>query len=440
MAVEPLLNSPQMREQQLQELIKKTRWVYDNTAFWGGRIRQAGATPDQIRTWDDFHKRIPITTKEDFRKYAEDLDFDMIEVIRGWLGDSVNRLLMVATTSGTTGQPTPYPLPKEDLDLWHEFYARCFWRVGFYPGDRALQAFGLSMFLAGVPMMTAVVEYGACGIPVGAEAGTERILQHAKLFKPKALFCTPSLAVHLIEEASKVLGHTVDTLGIEILMCAGEPGVGIPEVRSKIQNAYGAKLYDFGCGFGCSCKHPEYQGMHWLCDDHAVLEIVDPTTFESIPMEDGATGLAVHTTLGRAMLTGYRQTIGDIVQVHTSTCPCGQTGLRFRVIGRNDDMLKVKGVMVYPAAIEAVVNSFVPRVTGEFRIVLDESPPRVVPPLKMKIEYGEATTETELSRLGEEIIHEMHSRVKIRPQINWVAPRTLERFLTKKKVFEKTYE
>ena len=103
-------------------------------------------------------------------------------------------------------------------------------------------------------------------------------------------------------------------------------------------------------------------------------------------------------------------------------------------------MLKVKGVMIYPPAVEGVINAFVPRVTGEFRIVLDEPPPRVVPPLKLKVEYGVGIKEEQLAALAEEITEEMHRRVKISPKIIWVPPNTLERFLKKKKLFEKTYE
>jgi len=96
--------------------------------------------------------------------------------------------------------------------------------------------------------------------------------------------------------------------------------------------------------------------------------------------------------------------------------------------------------MIYPPAVEGVINGFVPRVTGEFRIVLDEPPPRVIPPLKLKVEYGESIKEEQLPALAEEITEEMHRRVKIRPKIIWIPPNTLERFLKKKKFFERTYE
>ena len=103
-------------------------------------------------------------------------------------------------------------------------------------------------------------------------------------------------------------------------------------------------------------------------------------------------------------------------------------------------MLKVKGTMVYPPAIEGVINGFVPRVAGEFRIVLDEPPPRVVPPLKLKIEYGQGIEQDQLESLTEEITEAMHRRIKLRPKIIWVPPNSLERFVKKKKLFEKTYE
>jgi phenylacetate-CoA ligase len=275
---------------------------------------------------------------------------------------------------------------------------------------------------------------------VGAEAGTEIILKFAHLFEPKALLGTPSLAEYLIEKTPEVTGEGVEALNIKSLICAGEPGAGIPEVRQRIQKAFRAKLFDVGWG-GCSCDYPEYQGLHYLIDDVALLEIVDPQTHEHIPMEDGATGLIVHTQLdGSLGWGGLRASMNDIIQVFTSPCLCGKTGIRFKAVGRADDMLKVKGVMVYPPAVEGVINGFVPKVTGEFRIVLDEPPPRVVPPLKLKVEHGEGTPEDQLGSLAEEITEAMHRRAKIRPKIIWVGPNTLERFLYKKNLIEKTYE
>ena len=129
-----------------------------------------------------------------------------------------------------------------------------------------------------------------------------------------------------------------------------------------------------------------------------------------------------------------------IHQVFTDPCPCGLSGLRYKVVGRSDDMLKVKGVPVYPAAIQGVINGFIPRLTGQFRIVLDVPPPRVIPPLKLKVEYGENVSEAELPTLEKELLNKMHAINKIKPDITWLKPNALERAVKKTQFLEKAYE
>jgi phenylacetate-CoA ligase len=440
MDFETKLNTQEMQTIQWGKLTKKLEYLYNAAPFWKDWMDKAGARPGNIKTWDDFRTALPLFTKEDYREYSERCDGNMERILEGLMGEDGKKLTLIAATSGTTGDPTPYPFTEADKKAWSEVLHRQLWRCEIFPGDKILQAFGLSMFIAGVPVCIGIADYGACCIPVGAESGTETIMRFAHLFKPDALLCTPSLAEYMMEKAPDVFGEPVAALNIKSLICGGEPGAGIPEVRRKIEGAFGAKLFDFGWG-GCSCDHPEYQGLHYLIEDLILLEIVDPETHEYIPMEDGAKGLIVHTQLdGSIGWAGLRQSMNDIIQVFTAPCPCGKTGIRFKAVGRADDMLKVKGVMVYPPAVEGVINGFVPKVTGEFRIVLEEPPPRVVPPLKLKVEYSEGTTEDQLDTLAEEITEAMHRRVKIRPKIIWVPPNSLERFLKKKKLFEKTYD
>ena len=128
------------------------------------------------------------------------------------------------------------------------------------------------------------------------------------------------------------------------------------------------------------------------------------------------------------------------MQIFTEPCPCGLSGFRYRVLGRVDDMLKVKGVMVHPTHINKVIEGFVPRVTGRFRIVLDEPPPRAAPPLKLKLECGEKVPEDKLHALASEIAEAMSKEIKIRPKIIWMEPHELGRSTYKGKVFERTYE
>ncbi len=440
MEMEPILNTPGMRAIQLAKLKGLVARLYETKPFWRERMAKAGVRPGDIRTLDDFSRRVPVFDKIQRRKLAEACDLDMARVVDCTIGVPMEKLVLMAATSGTTGEPTPYPMTRHDIEWLSENLARMHWRIGVGPGDRIVHAFGMSMWLAGLPYAQFFQRSGACVFPVGAEGGSERILKFASLFRATVLACTPSLAEHLVAKAPEVLGRGVGELGIKRLFCGGEPGAGIPEVRRNLETAYGARLSDHGAGFGISCDHPEYQGMHHVADDTVLFELVDPETYEPVPFEDGARGLPVFTTLEGEGFLWFRETIGDVCQVSTEACPCGATGFRYRIIGRVDDMLKVKGIIVYPAAIDGVIAGFMPRVTGEFRIVLSEPPPRVVPPLRLKIEYGERIAEGDLPGLAREIEERMKSRLKVTPRIAWLRPGTLERSMNKTRFIEKAYE
>ena len=211
-------------------------------------------------------------------------------------------------------------------------------------------------------------------------------------------------------------------------------------MKNKLETAYGAKMFDIGAGLGFSCDHEEYQGMHWHGDDLSYYELVDPDTKQPIPITNGARGEMLMTNLDADGLVAVRESAGDVHEVFTEPCACGLSGFRYKVVGRADDMLKVKGIMVYPSHIKGVINDFVPRVTGEMRIILDERPPRVVPPLKIRVEHAAGISGGQLDALANEISDAMSKRLKINPQIIWAEPGSLERSMYKGKVFEKTYE
>jgi phenylacetate-CoA ligase len=442
MEVETRFNTPGMRELQKDLLLRNIQGMYDRVPLTRKRMDEAGVRPSDIRSLDDL-ARIPVYGQPQMRELLAEVGFDMKKILHMIMGDAADDIYVMAATSGTTGMPTPYPVVRSGLPMLREINNRMLWRCGVRPGHKLVLAFGLSMFLAGSPTLLALEEFpGITVIPVGAEAGTARIINFSRLFGGDVLLCTPSLALHMIEKAPEILGEGVKALGFKILLCGAEPGAGIPEVRRRIETEYGARLFDGGAGAGVSCDHPEYQGMHWIADDMVYYELVDPDTGRNVPLEDGHTGLGVFTTLNSNSggILGLRMTLGDVHQVFTSPCPCGRSGFRYKIVGRTDDMLKVKGVMVYPAQIKDVVESFTPRTTGAFRILLDEPPPRVVPPLKLRIEAGRDVNPDERQRLHREVEEKMHQLVKIRPAIEWVEPMSLERSDKKTQYIEKLYE
>ena len=442
MEIEPKFNTPEMREIQDYKLKKQIKRLREGAPYYTRLFKEHGVHEDKIKSFEEFRQAIPIYTKNDWRELVRKYEGNLLAAIDEIVPvNAYEDLYLMASTTGTTGDPEPYPMTREDAwDVYGEVLARYSWRAGVRRKDRVLHCYGLSMVIAGIPGMLGHFKIGSLVIPVGAEAGTERILRMAKYFRPTVMRGTPSLAMYLIEKAPEVIGMTVGELGIRVIMCGGEPGAGVPEVRQRIESAYGCRLYDCGAALGISCHHEEYQGMHQVGDDFLIFELVDPDTKAPLPFENGQRGEAVYSQIEGGGLAWMRRSMGDIMEVYTDPCPCGQSGFRYKLVGRTDDMLKVKGVMVYPTMIRGVIESYAPRVTGQFRIILEEPPPRVVPPLKLKVEYGEGVPREKLEELAEEISQTMSSKIKIRPKILWVEPRELERSTYKGKVFEKTYE
>jgi phenylacetate-CoA ligase len=441
MEIEPLLNTPEMAKIQIEKLKKMLARMKAGAPFYARVFEEVRLDPERLTGFEEYKEKIKPFDKAALRQLVMDCNGDMLAAIDQIMPVPVDEIDYFATTTGTTGVPTPYPLTNYDIsELWGETLARGSWWAGVKPADRVLWCFALSMVIAGVPTMMGLQKMGCTMLPVGAEAKSERILMIQNLFRGTVYGGTPSLAEYLIEQAPKLLNKPVGELGFRYLVCGGEPGAGIPEVKEKLETAYGARIFDVGAGFGFSCDHEEYQGMHWVADDLCYYELVDPDTKAPIPLEDGAKGEALFTMLTGDGFVWIRQGMGDMHQVFTEPCPCGRTGFRYKVVGRADDMLKVKGVMVYPSHIKGVVNEFVPRVTGEMRIVLDEKPPRVVPPLKVRVEHSGNLSQEERDGLERDIVESMSRRLKIRPKILWAEPGSLDRSHYKGQTFEKAYE
>lgn len=441
MEMEPLYGTPEMAKIQLDKLKTQLMKLKVKGGYYARMMERNKLDPERLSGFDEFKGKVDIFSKATWKKIVEDCGGDMLKALDDRIACSLDDLIMIATTTGTTGVPSPYAFSARDLsDFWGEYTARGCWRAGVRAHDRVLHCFALSMVIAGLPAAMAYTKVGATVLPVGAEGKTERILLTQGMWKGTVYLGTPSLLEYLIEETPKRVGKHVNDLGFKFLICGAEPGAGIPEVKSKLEKAYGAKMFDIGAGLGFSCDHTEYQGMHWLGEDLSYYELVDPDTKQPVPLVNGARGEMLMTNLGVDGLVTMRESAGDVHEVLTEPCSCGLNGFRYKVVGRADDMLKVKGIMVYPSHIKGVINDFVPRVTGELRIILDERPPRVVPPLKIRVEHSADVPASQLDALATEISDAMSKRLKINPQIIWAEAGSLERSTYKGKVFEKTYE
>jgi phenylacetate-CoA ligase len=410
-------------------------------AFYRQRFEELGIDPGAIRTTEDL-RQIPILINPKIHRTLQtSSQQDSGHPFGAHLTVDPSEIVSVSSTSGTTGDPTFYAFTEKDVDVTDTLWQRALRFVGVGTGDRILHGFGLSMYLAGLPLVRAMERMGATPIPVGAEAGSEKLLRMLRLTQPTVLACTPSYAEHLLERAPEVLGVAAADLGIEKIICAGEPGAGLPEVRAKLEAGWNATVYDLlGGAHGimmASCGHPECFRMHVLGDDYSVsTDLVDPTTKEPLDIVDGVTGERVKTSLEWQAQPPLRYSVGDVYQVFTTPCPNDLPGTTIKVLGRVDDLLIVKGVKIYPAAVKDVVNSFVPEVTGKLRIVLDGPPPRVTPPLRLTVESAAGATDAEAASVATRITAAMRSRLTVRPEIEMVPAGSLERSSLKEKLVE----
>jgi phenylacetate-CoA ligase len=441
------LSIPEIEARLAPSLQKQISYCYDNSSFYQKKFKEAGADPKDIQTFEDLRKLPVFMTKDDERACQEESRLKLGHPFGTHVCAPVEDLYLTGTTSGTTGVPTfTYTFTKDDLDFLAPRLAHRLALCGVGKGDRGLFFFTLGIY-ATTMTLWGLRLLGALPIDIDARAGTDTFLKFANLTRPTFLACTPSLALYLIDKCPKFLGYPVSDLKLKGLLTTGEPGIQDPNLKQKLEEAYKCPSFDYwspaGHAPGVSCGAPEYQGLHAVAPEvcTSYFDLVDPVTQKPVPLEHGAVGQMVHTSLHRQACPLVKYAYGDVVQISLDECPwCGFKGIRAKLVGRADDMLIVKGVNVYPAAVKAEVLKFQPQVTGQMRIVLDAPPPRVEPPLKLKVEYNGQLENREQKGLAERIAQAVHDSLRLRPQVSLTPAGTLPRSTSKTPVFEKAYE
>ncbi len=385
----------QLRELQLAKMRALLDEVLPRNGFYA---RKLGSRRD-VTTWDEY-RDLPFTTKEEI---AED------QLSAPPYGTNVtyplDRYIKLHQTSGTTGKAPIRVLDTEDS--W-EWWARCWGHVyrgaGIGSGDRMFFAFSFGPFIGFWAAYEGARKVGAMAIP-GGGMQTDQRLQVMLDNAATGLCCTPTYALRMVEEAAR-LGIDLASSPVHATIHAGEPGASVPGVRARLEEAFGAQCHDHtgmselgATGFTCQ----ERNGVH-LIESEFIFEVIDPRTLEQVP--PGEQGELVATNLGRAGMPLIRYRTGDLVQLDDSSCPCGRTFARLRggILGRADDMVVVRGVNIFPSAIEGVLREF-PEVS-EFRIEVFSR--RAMSELKVLLDPQPGTdgdlAERVASRLGDRLL------------------------------------
>ena len=330
-------------------------------------------------------------------------------------------IVRIYSTSGTTGTPSYIPLTAGDLDNWITGSARSYAASGISSGQRIVSTYNAGPFVAGAALAS-FDRLGLCHIPVGT-GNTERLVRAIELLRPEAAVLTPSYAAYLAES------HDLRGSSVERVLVAGEPGGGEPAFRARLEEAWGAKVTeamgigDIGISLWGECE--EQDGMHLGARGFVHAELIDPDTGAALEPADGATGELVLTHLRHRAAPLLRFRTRDHVELRTSPCPCGRTGPRVRCLGRTDDMLIVRGVNVFPAAIRDVVGAFAPAVSGQILVRPRAAGVKQEPPLPVSVELAPD------ARPGDELAEAIRDRLRqvlvVQTEVELVAPGSLPR-------------
>ena len=347
-------------DRKIREIV---RHAWEKSPFYRKKFEEASITSDQIKSAEDI-ARLPFITKEDLRE-----DQKAFPPWGSMMTLPIEACQRVHMTSGTTGQPLKVVDTAEDWAGFCHMHARMLHAYGVRKHDMVMPAFGFGPFIGFWASYYAAQELGCTLLATGGFKTEQRI--NALLSYPvTAMGCTPSYALHMAEAASKMGYDLKRDARVRITWHTGEPGGGIPSVVKKIEDAYGCKAYDFigsteigPWGFNCERQ----SGLTHINDDWAYLEVLDIKTGD--PVGPGGTGELILTNLDRRALPFLRYRTRDIVKLAERSCPCGRTltCLEGSVLGRLDDMKKIRGVIVYPSRIEEIVREL--KEVDEFQIV-----------------------------------------------------------------------
>jgi phenylacetate-CoA ligase len=355
---------------QMQRLRAQLDYLVARSIFYQVKLRAAGVTPDSIRSLADL-QRIPFTGKQELRESLQ-----AAPPLGLHRAAPVAEIVQVQASSGTTGSPAYVGLTAADRNDWAEMTARGLYAAGIRSGDTVLHAFSMSKgSVGGIPIWQGIEHIGAVDLPIGADGGAGRLLTAARDSRPRCAVGTPNFLLYLATLAEQLVGVPAGRLGVRRLVVGGEPGGGIPAIRRGLQEGWDATCCEVMGGTDLGCVYwaeaDDQRGMYFVAPDFILAELVDPASGEPVPWSEGNSGELVYTALGRQASPVLRLRSGDHVTVTAMGGPGGRTTPAIRCFGRTDDMLIVRGVTLFPSAVQDVVSSMQPLVGGVMRVLAD---------------------------------------------------------------------
>jgi len=414
-----------VEEHQVERLHRMLQQLLETNAFYRGKLLKGSAAKiDSLETL----RELPFTIKSELVEdqlhhppFGTDLTYPLEKYIR------------IHQTSGTTGKPMYWLDTEEAWQWWAECWRAIFEAAGAHAGDRIYFAFSFGPFIGFWSGWEGARKLGALAISGGGQSTAQR-LKAIVDYQATVLVCTPTYAVHMASEARKAGIDLAHGSAVRITIHAGEPGASIPSTKKLLEESWGAKCYDHpgatevgAYGFECEAQPG---GVH-VNEREFIAEVIDSKTGRAV--KEGERGELVITNLGRTCSPVIRYRTGDLVQPSYRPCACGRPFVLLEggVLGRVDDMIVVRGVNVFPSAIENVMREFAE--IEEFRVEVVQR--GALPELKLTLEPGAEYGSSK--GLEEKIVKRLRESIGLRPQVEMVLPGSLPRFELKAKRFFK---
>lgn len=404
---------------QLERLKRIVDYCANNVPFYSKRLKEAGITGDKIKTLSDI-QYIPLTTKEDIR---DSYPF-------GLFAKPLKDMVRIHASSGTTGKPTVVGYTKNDLEMWSDCVARITTAVGASSDDIIQISFGYGLFTGALGLHYGLEKVGATVVP-NSSGNTEKTLMFMRDFKTTGLVSTPSYALYM-SEVAKDLEYPMSDYNLKLGLFGSEGYT--PEMRDQIEANWGLFATDnYGMseilGPGVSGECHLRTGLHF-CEDNFLPEIIDQKTCQV--KDRGEEGELVITTLTKEGIPLLRYRTKDITSLNYEQCECGRTGVRMEKIkGRSDDMLKIRGVNVFPSQIESVIMT-IPEIGPHYQLIVRRSGYQDSLEVKVELIDGSLLERyTELEKLQNKIIHKLNVTLGLQCKVNLSEPKSIQRFVGK---------
>jgi phenylacetate-CoA ligase len=417
---------------QLKKFKRLFEWAYDHSKFHRGLYDKAGIRPEDIQTFEDI-RSVPTVEKSMMRDIQGKDPFPYGDA----LCVPLEEVTIFRQTSGTTGQPVYQPDTWQDWEWWTECWSYILWAQGYRPRDRVFIPFGYNIFVAFWAGHYAAEKIGCEVIPGGVLDTKARILKIQEL-QATAMMGTPTYVLGMAETARTKMDIDPSQLTINKITCAGECGASIPSTKKRLEDAWNAKVYDHAgateigaWSFECA-EQPG--GMH-VNEALFLVEIEDVETGEIIE-EPGRRGKMIITALDRQAQPCVRFDSKDVIEWAAAPCACGRTArlIAGGVVGRADDITKVKGVLLAPSAIEEVVRS-VDGLGDEYEVIVDKDGD--AERIQLKVEVLDDAQDQDQCRLIEsELADQLRLKTNLRYDIEICGCETLPRYEVKAKRFK----